>query len=78
MSLEVNPSPDVRDAGASEPARPRPQAQTPAVDASVVSNASAALDARPKVQRLAAAVGRDSYQLSSAATSRAIVEDALF
>jgi hypothetical protein len=49
---------------------------TGSADGIVISNASAALNGRAKVERLAAAVQGGAYLVSSAATGKAIVRDA--
>lgn len=50
---------------------------TGSADGIAISNASAALHGRAKVERLAAAVQGGAYRVSSAATGKAIVRDAL-
>jgi anti-sigma28 factor (negative regulator of flagellin synthesis) len=50
---------------------------TPAADGITISNASAALNNRARVERLTAAVQDNSYQVDSEATSQAIVRHAL-
>jgi hypothetical protein len=49
----------------------------PTTDGITISDASAALNSRAKVERLTAAVQTSSYQPTSEATSQAIVRDAL-
>jgi hypothetical protein len=78
MKLQLDPSislqaiPGTAPAGKSPPAVPATSG-----DGIRLSTASEALNRSPKIARLAVAVQGDAYQISGAATSSALVEDAL-
>jgi hypothetical protein len=78
MKLELNPSiaRAVVPAAGAPPVR-QPGALTETADGTRISNASAFLDRSSNIERVAALVRSGSYQVSSTATSLAIVDDAL-
>ncbi len=59
------------------PAGRRPEALAGTEDGIRLSSVIAGLDRSPQIARVTAAVGDGSYQIDSAATSSALVEDAL-
>jgi hypothetical protein len=78
MKLEWNPSvatPQATAGGA--PLAKLPDAVAAPGDGIDTSNIFAALDPSARIGRIAAAVQGGSYQVSSAATGKAIIEDAL-
>jgi len=85
MKLELIPS--VKTSGETSPAAATGASSTGsggarvsgsfATDGITISDASAALNGRAKVDRLASAVQGGTYRASSAATSKAIVDHAL-
>lgn len=77
MKLQLTPSiapPEIPDAA---PAAKLPGAPAGPVDDIRISSAVTALDLSAKIDQVTAAVQNGSYQASSAATSKAIVEEAL-
>jgi hypothetical protein len=77
MKLQLDPSVFIQ--AIPEPARAgkSPEGTAETGDDIRLSTASAALNRSPKIDQLTALVQGGSYQISSAATSSAIVEDAL-
>jgi hypothetical protein len=77
MKLRLDPSISIP--AIPDPARPGkpPEGIAAAGDDIRLSTASAALNRSPRIEQLTALVQGGSYQASSAATSSAIVEDAL-
>ncbi|HEY3826289.1 MAG TPA: hypothetical protein VGL82_17105 [Bryobacteraceae bacterium] len=76
MKIRSNSSISHSAAGGAPVARtPGPPAETP--DGVQISVASEALNQNAKIHHLTAAVGAGAYETSSAATSHALVEDAL-
>jgi hypothetical protein len=77
MKLQLNPSIAPQAIPDGTPVGKLPDAVVAPADGVRISSAIAALDWSAKIQQVTAVVQNGSYQVSSAATSNAIVEDAL-
>jgi hypothetical protein len=77
MKLQLNPSIATQAIPDTAPAAKVPNAVAGPGDDIRISSAVAALDWSVKIHQVTASVQNGSYQVSSAATSNAIVEDAL-
>jgi len=77
MKLQLTPSITTQAIPDAAPAGKVPGASAGPADDIQISSAVAALDWSAKIERVTAAVQNGSYQASSAATSNAMVEDAL-
>ena len=77
MKLELNPSIATQAVTDTAPSVKAPEAVAGPGDDIRISSAVAALDWSAKINQVTASVQNGTYQVSSAATSNAIVEDAL-
>ncbi|HEX4135856.1 MAG TPA: hypothetical protein VHY84_14675 [Bryobacteraceae bacterium] len=77
MELQLNPSIATSAIPESSPVQKPPEAAAAPTDGVRISTAFAALDWGAKIDQVTVAVQSGSYQVSSAATGNAIIEDAI-